>query len=55
MMCAPFLASPVGWVILGVGGYALYKIGKNKGEKKANSAPSAQTEVPEVKTKDAGK
>ena len=53
MVCVPFLTSPVGWVLLGVGGYALYKVGKNKGEKEAKVAGPA--EVPEVKTKDAKK
>ena len=32
MFYLPLTASPLGWVILGVGGYALYKAGKKKGQ-----------------------
>lgn len=32
-MCyLPLAASPLGWAILGAGGYALYKAGKKKGQ-----------------------
>ncbi len=34
-MHIPLLANPFGWVILGVGGYALYKTGKKKGQQGA--------------------
>lgn len=44
MFYLPFTASPLGWVILGVGGYALYKVGKKKGQDEA--AASQITEVP---------
>ncbi len=30
MFYLPLTASPIGWVILGVGGYALYRAGKKK-------------------------
>lgn len=32
MFYLPLTASPIGWVILGVGGYALYRAGKKKGQ-----------------------
>ena len=52
-VCVPLLGSPMGWILLGVGGYALYKVGKNKGEKQAKAV--APLEVPEVKAKEAKK
>lgn len=44
MFYLPLTASPLGWIILGVGGYALYKAGKKKGEDEA--AASRITDVP---------
>ncbi|MGD9824362.1 hypothetical protein [Desulfobacter sp.] len=44
MFYLPLTASPLGWVILGVGGYALYRAGKKKGQDEA--AASRITEVP---------
>lgn len=44
MFYLPLTASPLGWIILGVGGYALYKAGKKKGEEEI--AASQITEVP---------
>lgn len=35
MFYIPLTTTPVGWVILGLGGYALYKSGKKKGREKA--------------------
>lgn len=35
MFYIPLTTTPVGWVILGLGGYALYKSGKKKGMEKA--------------------
>ncbi len=45
MLYIPLTSNPVGWVILGLGGYALYKRGKKKGEEEAAAAQI--TEVPE--------
>ncbi len=44
MFYLPLTASPLGWVILGVGGYALYKAGKKKGQDEA--AASQITDIP---------
>ncbi|WP_020586300.1 hypothetical protein [Desulfobacter curvatus] len=44
MFYLPLTASPLGWIVLGVGGYALYKAGKKKGQDEA--AASRITEVP---------
>ena len=55
MLYLPLTASPLGWVILGVGGYALYKRGKKKGLDEA--AASQITEPPaseDKKTKPKG-
>lgn len=35
MFHLPLITSPLGWLILGVGGYALYKTGKKKGQDEA--------------------
>lgn len=35
MLYIPLTTTPVGWLILGLGGYALYKSGKRKGREKA--------------------
>nr|WP_319392303.1 hypothetical protein [uncultured Desulfobacter sp.] len=41
-MCyLPLAASPLGWVLLGVGGYALYKAGKKKGQNEVASTGTA--------------
>lgn len=45
MLYLPLTASPLGWVILGVGGFALYKAGKKKGQDEA--AASQITAAPE--------
>lgn len=45
MLYIPLTTNPVGWVILGLGGYALYKAGKKKGEEE--SAACQITPVPE--------
>ncbi len=44
MFYLPLTASPLGWIILGAGGYALYKAGKRKGQDEA--AASQITEIP---------
>ncbi len=38
MLYIPLTTNPIGWVILGVGGYALYKAGKKKGEEEIAAA-----------------
>jgi len=51
MFYIPLTATPVGWLILGLGGYALYKKGKKAGEEEGFAAQI--TAVPEpVATKD---
>lgn len=49
MFYLPLTASPLGWVILGVGGYALYKAGKKKGQDEVDA--SQITEVPDTEGK----
>lgn len=44
MFYIPLTATPVGWLILGLGGYTLYKAGKRKGEEER--AASQITAVP---------
>lgn len=44
MLYLPLTATPLGWVILGVSGYALYKAGKKKGQEE--SAASRIVEPP---------
>lgn len=46
MFYLPLTTNPVGWVILGLGGYALYKSGKKKGQEEI--AASEITAVPEA-------
>jgi len=49
MFYLPLTASPLGWVILGVGGYALYKAGKKKGQDEV--AASQIKEAPDTEDK----
>jgi hypothetical protein len=44
MFYLPLTTTPVGWLILGLGGYALYQSGKRKGEEER--ASSQITTVP---------
>ncbi|PIE73632.1 MAG: hypothetical protein CSA20_02160 [Deltaproteobacteria bacterium] len=44
MLYIPLTSTPIGWLVLGLGGYALYKAGKRKGEE--ISAASLITEAP---------
>ncbi len=54
MLYLPFTASPLGWVVLGISGYALYKAGKKKGAEE--SAASRIVEPPaELTTKTSAK
>ncbi len=45
MLYIPFTTNPVGWAVLGIGGYLLYKQGKKKGEEEA--AASQIMAIPE--------
>lgn len=45
MIYIPLTTTPIGWLILGFGGYALYKQGRKKGEEEA--AASHITPVPD--------
>jgi uncharacterized membrane protein len=38
MISIPLTTNPFGWLLLGVGGYALYRAGKRKGEEEAAAA-----------------
>ncbi len=38
MFYLPFTATPLGWVILGASGYALYRAGKKKGQEESAAA-----------------
>lgn len=59
MLYIPLTTTPLGWLALGIGGYALYKMGKKKGEDEAAAAeiseisalptPEEETEVKEEK------
>jgi hypothetical protein len=40
MHCVPLLSNPVGWLILGVASYFLYKSGKNAGKQEAEENKS---------------
>ena len=52
MMCLPLAVTPVGWLVFGLGGYALYRFGKKKGEKEAAASGlnEAIKEIPEKTT-----
>nr|WP_320189928.1 hypothetical protein [uncultured Desulfobacter sp.] len=51
MFYLPLTASPIGWVILGVGGYALYKAGKKKGQDEVAASQITQPPGKEDKAK----
>ena len=38
MIYVPLTATPIGWLILGLGGYMLYKKGRKSGEEEAAAA-----------------
>lgn len=44
MISIPLTTNPVGWLLLGLGGYALYRAGKRKGEEE--TAAAKISEVP---------
>ncbi len=57
MIYVPLTTTPVGWLILGLGGYALYKTGRKKGEEEAaasqiTAAPAQIEAAEETKTKE---
>ncbi len=49
MLYIPFTSNPIGWAILGIGGYVLYKQGKKKGEEEAAAAQIIELPEP-IKT-----
>ncbi len=51
MFHIPLTTTPVGWLILGIGGYALYRAGKKKGEEEAAAAQITAVPAP-VEVKD---
>lgn len=55
MFYIPFTTNPIGWAIIGISGYALYKRGKKKGEEEvAASQITAAPEPVETKNEDKG-
>ena len=46
MLYVPLTTTPMGWLILGLGGYALYKKGKRVGEEEAAAAQITAAPVP---------
>ncbi len=46
MFHLPLTTTPVGWLILGLGGYALYQAGKKKGEEEAVAAQTIAVPAP---------
>jgi len=49
MLYLPLTTTPLGWLILGIGSYTLYKAGKKKGMDEAAAAQI--TDPPEEKAK----
>ncbi|MFV0439634.1 MAG: hypothetical protein ACK5PS_19845 [Desulfopila sp.] len=47
MIHLPLTTTPIGWLVLGVGGYALYKAGKRKGEEEIAAATITEIEEDE--------
>lgn len=39
MFHLPLLSHPLGWLVLGIGGYALYRSGKNQAQHEAAAVP----------------
>lgn len=52
MIYLPLTTTPVGWLILGLGGYALYKAGKKKGSDEAAAAQITALPAPTVSDSD---
>ncbi len=50
MLYVPLTTNPLGWVILGLSGYALYKAGKKKGQDEAAAAEITAAPEPEETT-----
>jgi len=57
MIYIPFTATPIGWLILGLGGYALYKRGRKKGEEEnaASQIVAVPAQIEEKVAKDTKK
>ncbi len=53
MLYLPLTATPLGWIILGASGYALYKAGKKKGleESAASRIVEPPAELPQKTSK----
>lgn len=54
MLHAPFLSHPLGWLILGIGGYALYQSGKKKGEQDSHRNTAQAEPAPRAASKNKG-
>ncbi len=48
MFYIPLTTNPLGWLILGVSGYALYKTGKKRGEDQVAAARISPVSEPET-------
>lgn len=46
MIYIPLTTTPIGWLILGLGGYALYKRGRRKGEEEAAASQIIAVDAP---------
>ena len=46
MFHIPLTTTPVGWLILGLGGYVLYQTGKKKGEQEAAAVQTTTVPAP---------
>jgi len=46
MFYIPLTTTPIGWLVLGLGGYALYKSGKKRGEEEAAAAQITAVPAP---------
>ncbi len=49
MLYIPLTTTPLGWLILGAGGYALYKAGKKRGSEEAVIEEVPESEPTETK------
>ena len=47
MCLLPFTTSPLGWLILGISGYSLYKAGKKKGTNEVAASKITKTQESE--------
>ncbi len=54
MFYIPLTTNPLGWLLLGAGGYALYKTGKKRGKDQAAAARISPVSEPETPAKKKG-